>query len=233
MKPTRINNTYLILLWGMLTLCSCSAIKFWPGASIKKAKKEAYDVVIIPGFPYDGKKWNDVIKFRLLWAVYLYENKLATNFIFSGAAVKTPYNEGYIMALYAQKMGIPKENIFIEPFAKHSSENVHYSLQLAKGLGFKRIAVATDPVQGFLLTNYTQRIRNENIPYITIIPRYIREYKFTDEPKIDNWLAFEDDFIALVDKENYWTRKKASLGLSIDYGVKTTRYLKYTKWFKF
>jgi len=223
----------LYILSIALLLNSCSLVKHWPGASIKKAKKEPYDVVIIPGFPYDGKHWNEVIKFRLLWAVYLYENKLATNFIFSGSAVKTPYNEGCIMAQYAAKMGIPKENIFIEPFAEHSSENVYFSLQLAKKMGFKRIAVATDPFQGFLLTNYTQRIRNENIAFINIIPRYIRKHKFADEPKIDQWLAFEDDFVPLTEKQDYWRRKKASLGLDIDYGIKTTRYLKYTKWFKF
>jgi hypothetical protein len=222
-----------ILTCFLLVFCSCSYIKYWPGHTIKKAKKEIYDVVIIPGYPYDGKKWNDVIKFRLLWAVYLYENELVKNFIFSGAAVHTPYNEGYIMALYAHKMGIPKENIFIEPSARHSAENVYFSIQIAKNMGFSRIAIATDPVQGFLLTYYTQRIRNDKIDFINIIPRYIREHKFADEPKIDKWLAFEDDFVALTEKENYWKRKKASLGLDIDYGVKANKYLKYTKWFRF
>lgn len=135
------------------------------------------------------------------------------------------------MALYANKMGIPKEKIFIEPKAKHSSENVYYSLLIAEELGFKRIAIATDPIQGFLLTNYTERIRNKSIDYINFQPKYIRHTKNPDEPKIDFWLAYTNDFTPLVENKNYWERKKESLGLNIDYKMKISDYLKYSKWF--
>lgn len=221
----------ILFLLIITTFSSCTFIKFSPGKCYKKAQNEPYDVVIIPGFPHDGKEWNSVIKYRLLWALHLYENKLANHFIFSGGTVHSPYNEGIIMALYANKMGIPKEKIFIEPRAKHSSENVYYSLLIAEELGFKRIAIATDPVQGFLLTNYTERIRNKSINYINFQPKYIRHTKHPDEPKIDFWLAYNNDFTPLVEKKNYWERKKASLGLDIDYKMEVSEYLKYSKWF--
>jgi hypothetical protein len=227
---TILKKIFSIFLIGLFS--SCSLLKHSPGKSYNKALDVPYDAVIIPGFPHDGKKWNDVIKFRLLWAVHLYENQLAKNFIFSGGSVHTPYNEGMIMALYAAKMGIPKENIFIEPRARHSSENVYYSLQVAEELNFKRVAVATDPVQGFLLTNYTERIRDQKIHYINLQPKKIRPTKHPDEPKIDFWLAYNDDFTPLSSKKKYWERKKESLGLDIDYKMKPSEYLKFSKWFE-
>ena len=81
---------YFIGLFFTLALYSCAYVAHSPGKAYKKASQEPYDVVIIPGFPHDGKEWNEVIKFRLLWAVHLYENNLAKNFIFSGGAVHTP-----------------------------------------------------------------------------------------------------------------------------------------------
>lgn len=226
----RVKIIASLLLLGFSS--SCSFLKHSPGKCYTKAVEQPYDVVIIPGYPHDGKEWNSVIKFRLLWALHLYENKLAKNFIFSGGSVHTPYNEGIIMALYAVKMGIPKENIFIEPRAKHSSENVYYSLLIAEELKFERVAIATDPVQGFLLTNYTERIRNKTIHYINLQPKKIRNVKNPDEPKIDFWLAYNDGFSPLVKDKKYWERKKESLGLSIDYKMKTNEYLKYSKWFR-
>jgi hypothetical protein len=227
MKLKIVVATFLALI-----LSSCSMIKHHPGKGYATASKTRYDAVIIPGFPHDGKEWNDVIKFRLLWALHLYENNLSHYFIFSGGAVHSPYNEGYIMAMYASKMGIPKERIIIEPEAEHSSENIYYSLKICEEKGLKKIAIATDPVQGFLLTNYTERIRNTEIDFINIQPRRIRYMKHCDEPSINASLALEENFVPLKERKKYWDRKKASLGLHIDYGMKIQEFLKYTKWFK-
>jgi len=225
-------NKILFLFIFLPFIFSCSLIKDSPGKAYKNGLKRPYDAVIIPGYPYDGKEWNSVIKFRLLWAKHLYEKGIAKNLIFSGAAVHTKYNEGYIMAMYAHKMGIPKKNIFIEPNAKHSSENIYYSLLICKEEGFKRIAIATDPIQSFLVSNYIERIRNADIDYLTLQPRYIREHKYYDEPIINYELAIEEEFSPLKNKESFWERKKASLGLNIDYGMRVDEYLKYSKWFK-
>ena len=52
---------------------------------------------------------------------------MAKNVMFSGSAVYTPYYESKIMALYAEAIGIPKERIYIETEAEHSTENIFYS----------------------------------------------------------------------------------------------------------
>jgi hypothetical protein len=222
----------LKLSFFIILINACSLIKHHPGKYYKKAKLESYDVAIVPGYPFGGEHWNDVIKYRLLWAKHLYEKKLVKNFVFSGSAVNTKYNEGFIMAMYAYKMGIAKENIFIEPYAEHSSENIYYSLKICKEQGFRKIAVATDPIQSFLLTNYVDRIKNIQVDYLILQPRFIREHKFYDEPSINSTLAIEEGFVPLKERKNYWQRKKASLGLSIDYGMKVSEYLYYSKWLK-
>jgi uncharacterized SAM-binding protein YcdF (DUF218 family) len=68
--------------------------------------------------------------------------------------VHTAYVEAEIMALYAIELGIPKEHIFTESNALHSTENVDYSRIIAGNQSFKRLAVATDPFQSLLLKAY-------------------------------------------------------------------------------
>lgn len=227
MKSRHYFFTFLLLsIFG-----SCTLIKHPPTKSYVKAVKEPYDAVIIPGFPHDGKSWNMVIKFRMLWAVHLYENNLAKNFIFSGGAVHTEYIEAKIMGMYAIKMGIPRENVFIETKAEHSTENVFYSLEIADKMGFKNVAIATDPVQGLLLRHYTERIRHRKINYVNLRPHLIRAKKHCNEPQIDFCNAYVENHIPQKNDKTYLERKKGSLGLNINYGMETNKYLKYSKWF--
>lgn len=67
--------------------------------------------------------------------------------MYSGSSAYSPYYEGEIMALYAIAIGIPKENVFTETRAEHSTENLFYVYLKAKKLGFTHIALATDPFQ--------------------------------------------------------------------------------------
>ncbi len=115
---------------------------------------EPYDAIIVPGIPFHNMEWDWLMKMRVYWGVYLYNEGIAKNIIFSGSAVHTAYVEADIMALYAAELGVPNEHIFVEPNALHSTENVDYSCIIANNECFKRIAVATDPFQSLLLKAY-------------------------------------------------------------------------------
>ena len=157
------------------------------------------------------------MKGRVYWSKYLYDKGIAKNIIYSGAAVYSPYYEGKIMALYAEALGIPKEHIFSEIKAEHSTENIYYSFKLAKKLGFKRIALASDPFQTKLLRKY---IRKKIDPSIAIIPFVVDTLKLIEpgmiDPPIDYQQAFKKDFISLKQREGFWKRWRGTRGKNVD-----------------
>jgi vancomycin permeability regulator SanA len=144
----------VVILALVLTHCSFSR---YAEKSFEKARKEKpFDVVIVPGVPYDTTS-DFVMKMRVYWAKYLYDSGFTHNVIFSGSAVYNPYAEGVIMKIMADSLGIPSDHTFSETSAEHSTENVYYSWKMAKEMGFSKIALATDPYQAGLLRSFSRK----------------------------------------------------------------------------
>jgi uncharacterized SAM-binding protein YcdF (DUF218 family) len=130
----------------------------------------------------------------------LYDRKVAKNIIFSGSAVHTPYVEGLSMKIMADSMGIPNENTFVESLAEHSSENVDFGIRLAHKLGFKKIAVATDPFQSHFIKRFLEacKIKVALVPFpLQMMPLY---HKRT-VPRIDASDAFVKNFVHIQKRE--------------------------------
>jgi uncharacterized SAM-binding protein YcdF (DUF218 family) len=158
-----------------------------------------YDVIIVPGIPCDGGKWGFVMKWRVTWSVFLYKTGITKNIIYSGGAVYTPYTEATIMALYAEKMGVPKEHIFTEVKAEHTTENLYYSYQLAISKGFTKIGFATDPFQSLKTEPYIKEfgLNVKLIPSVVDIMVYLP----VSEYQIDSYKAYQIDFISITKRE--------------------------------
>jgi len=193
----------------MLTKTKCKKL-------YERSRSNVYEAIIVPGIPYNGDLWNRTMKGRVYWAKHLFDEGIAKNIIFSGSSVYTPYAEGEIMRLYACEIGIPRGNIFVESKAEHSTENVYYSHKLAKKLGFRSIALATDPVQSMLLNGFVKR----KVDDIDIIPFVIEILEKNEEkmidPAIDAPLAYKEDFISIVDRESKLKRFRGTLGKNIN-----------------
>ena len=173
-----------------------------------------FDVIIVPGVPYNSDKWGKVMRYRILWAKFLVEKGYAKNIIFSGAAVHTPYVESKIMALYMEALGVPKQNIFTEEKAEHSTENVYYSYYLAKSKGFNNIALATDPYQTNNLTRFIIK-NNFDIKILPIQFDSILIMKIK-EPTIDPSSAYANkSFKALKKRESFFKRLQGTMGKNI------------------
>ncbi len=190
--------------------------------SYEKSKKDAdklnekaanpYDVIIVPGVPYQDVSLKTVLKARLLWAKCLFDRGIAKNIIFSGSAVYTPYIEGKVMKIYADSMGIPAEHTFAEEEAEHSTENIFYSVQMARSLGFKRIALATDHYQAYLLKGYIKK----KFPDVEIITLSYKHINMKNQlPEIDAESAYAGLFVSLVERENRMKRFKGTMGKNI------------------
>jgi len=177
---------------------------------------EKYDMIVVPGVPFENKQWSKTMKERIYWSKYLYNKGIALNVMYSGSAVYTPYCEAEIMALYAEKLGIPKENIFTETLAEHSTENIYYSYKKARKLGFERIALASDPFQTKMLRRFTRKIVNPNVGLIPIVTDTLNGMISEIDPEIEYQKAFVRDFKPLSERKNIIERFKGTRGLDID-----------------
>jgi uncharacterized SAM-binding protein YcdF (DUF218 family) len=201
----------------LLSLNSCAFSSKTCKSLLKISMKENYDIIIVPGVPFENGKWSQTMKERVYWSKYLYDKGITKKIMYSGAAVYSPYFEAEIMALYAEKIGIRKENIYTETLAEHSTENVYYSYKKAKKLGFNRIALASDPFQTKMLKRFTKK---KVSPAIGMIPFVIDTLKKMEpkmiDPEINFQKAFANDFKALPKRESFLKRLKGTRGLDID-----------------
>jgi hypothetical protein len=213
----KINYSFFFFIFTILLFSSCV---LFPPSSIKlfkrAVKNEPYDVIIVPGCPFDGKDWSTAMKGRVIWANYLIKKGIAKNVIFSGGAVYSPYVEGKIMALYAEALGIPKEKIFVEDKAQHSTENVYYSYWMAKKMGFTKIAVASDPFQSNLLMRFTRKRFKLHIAHI---PFVIDTLATIDNihPQINPESAHVENFKSITETQTMHQRSRGTRGKNIKF----------------
>lgn len=186
------------------------------------SKKMTFDAGIVPGVPFKDGKWDSVMKGRVIWAVYLYEQGIIRNIIFSGGAVYSPYYEARIMGLYAQQLGIPETHIFYETRAEHSTENVFYSYQIARRQGFKSIALVTDPFQSSMIKGFTRRRFATRVVHIPFMVDTLKSRNQVDVV-IDPVPAYAQPFQSILDREGFFRRFRGTLGAFIPWEDKRRR----------
>ena len=192
---------FILLCTAVLLLTGCDIIKQQLSAPyIRNLSSAPFDVVIVPGVPFDSGKVSVIYKARLLWVKALFDKGIAKNIIFSGAATHNAYVEGQTMKIMADALGIPTENTFVESSALHSVENVAYSVALAHQLGFKKIAVATDPFQSYYLKHHLadDNFKVALLPFsLDSMPVYFKRTL----PQVDVTSARVENFIPLEKRE--------------------------------
>jgi uncharacterized SAM-binding protein YcdF (DUF218 family) len=206
-----------LFYWHLLTIIVVSIASC---GSTEKAFDQArsrmpFDAIVVPGVPFDTG-WSDAMRLRVQWSHYLYSKGLAKNIIYSGSAVYTPYVEARIMALYAMELGIPAEHIFTEEKAEHSTENIFYSYYLAKDLGFKTVALTTDPFQNSMLRSFV-RAKGLDVTHVPANFDTIRALYPPSCIRIDPTWAKVDDFVALPERESFWKRLRGTMGKNLKY----------------
>jgi hypothetical protein len=188
---------------------------------LEESFHKKYDMIVVPGVPFEDGKWSATMKDRVFWSKYLFEKGIAKNVMYSGSAVYSPYREAEIMAMYGEKLGIPKKNIYTEIKAEHSTENIYYSCRKAKELGFSSIALASDPFQTKMLRQF---IRKKISPDVALIPivydTLISQEAFIQDPVIEYEKARVNNFRSLPKRKSFFERFRGTRGLEID----TTAY---------
>lgn len=210
-------NIFLFLFVILFSSCSFSAKKTISLYETNKSKE--YDVIIVPGVPFENGGWSRTMRARVLWSKFLYDKGIAKQVMYSGSAVYSPYIEAEIMALYGEAIGLSKDDIYTENFAEHSTENLYYGYQYAKKLGFEKVALASDPFQTKLLKRFAKKID----PNIGIMPMvydsvFVLSNKIGD-PEIDYESLKQTDFISIKDREGFWKRLQGTRGKNLKEGL--------------
>ncbi len=215
--PLRLCVKKLLCIGILLSLTSCV---YWQSTCkrlLHKAEKsEPYDAIIIPGVPFDSLEgnWSPIMKIRIYWSFFLYKKGIAKNIIYSGSAVYTPYVESKIMGLYARKLGIPQEHIFIESKAEHSTENIYYSYYLGKRAGFKRMAIASDPFQSRLLKSFAKK-KKLDLGILPMVFDSVETFDLNEPIIIDPSTAYQANFKSIEKRESFWKRLNGTLGKNL------------------
>ena len=201
-----------VLLLAII-LTSCALFHNAKISYLEAKKDKPYDVIIVPGAPYQYGSVTNVLKMRVFWAKHLYDSGYTKNIIFSGSSVYSPYVEGIVMKIMADSLGIPADHSFAETKAEHSTENVYYSWKMAHAMGFKKIALATDPYQSIMLKSFTEKYCGD----VKSIPIIFGTMNFLSKrlPKIDSTSAYVKDFVSITTREGFWERLKGTRGKRI------------------
>lgn len=208
---------FIFFVISVVIIDACSYSNRATKRLLKASASTQFDMVIVPGVPFEHFTWSRTMKGRVYWAKYLYDKGIAKNLMFSGSSVATPYYEATIMALYAEAIGIPREHIFTETRAEHSTENIYYSYRKAKKLGFHKIAIASDPFQTKLLGRFTRKKVSPDIALLPFVIDTMRVLEATmTNPTIDYKQAFNKDFVVLNKREGFWKRLRGTRGLNMD-----------------
>ena len=209
------------VLLTTIFLLSCSYSRKNTARLLTKAYAAApYDIIIVPGVPLENGKWSRTMKGRVYWSKYLFDRGITKNIMYSGNSVYSPYYEAEVMKLYAVALGIPEDHVFCEKKAEHSTENVYYSFLYARKLGFKKIALASDPFQTRTLRGYARKVNPDIglIPFVTDTLKVIEPFML--DPEIDYAKAYNTDFISIKKRDSFWKRLRGTLRGNID----TTAY---------
>ncbi|MFO7939985.1 MAG: YdcF family protein [Bacteroidales bacterium] len=202
--------TFLLLTLLSLHVCGSRPVK-----QFAKAQRNApYEVIIVPGVPYDDDDYTELLAKRIKWAVHLYKSGVTRHIIFSGSAVYTPYVESIIMKQYALAYEVPDSVIFTEKRAEHSVENVYYSYVLAREMGFTKIALATDRFQSRMMEWASSNMKVK-IDFIPIVEDRLEQVNY-GQVQIDPTKAYIPDFVSIEDRESVWERMRGTFGKNVE-----------------
>lgn len=217
-KSKKTLRTITIVLLVIIAIVpSCSYFYVPSKKLLNEAMNEKFDIVVVPGVPFENGKWGTVMKQRVYWSKYLFDKGIARNVMYSGDAVYTPYIEAEIMAMYASAIGIPDSNIYTETKARHSTENIYYSYKLASKLGFTKIALASDALQTKMLSAFVRKKVSEKIYLLPLVADTLKAMEpLMKDPEIDYSKAFVTDFIPITESTGWFKRFKGTLGFDID-----------------
>ena len=95
------------------------------------SKQSAVSLLLVPGCPTKPNgRLSRCLWYRAIWGAEIYRQGLATHIVASGGAVYSPYVEATALKAALMARGVPEHAVTVETQARHTDENIAYSLAL-------------------------------------------------------------------------------------------------------
>lgn len=143
-------------------------------------------VVIVLGAGLAGDKPNAILARRLDKAAdYAEKNPDCIIITSGGQGPAEVVSEAFAMKNYLLEKGVEESRVFMEDRSTTTEENLRFSLEIMKGLGYdelSQVVITTNDFHCFRSSKYAEEEGFENVctlpastPYMTWLPNYIRE----------------------------------------------------------
>jgi uncharacterized SAM-binding protein YcdF (DUF218 family) len=150
-------------IWTILTLLFLGIIfmLIFPRIVFGKLKyngNKTSDAIVILGHPAlkDGSP-SPILRERINKGIELYNKKISSKIICTGAAVKNKYIEAEIIKKELINAGIPSENIICETKARSTWENIKYTKDIMGKENFLKIVIVSSPAHVRRASIYAER----------------------------------------------------------------------------
>lgn len=138
-------------------------------------KAYKYSLILVPGLGPEqpGVALDPKGAKRCKEGAERYRNGLAPFIVVSGGNVhpfKTPFNEAVEMKKYlVNKLGIPDEAVFIEPYARHTTTNIRNTSRMIYNFGMpddKPVLIVTDDSQSAYIVKRMEKTAIRDLGYV-------------------------------------------------------------------
>jgi uncharacterized SAM-binding protein YcdF (DUF218 family) len=159
----------------------------------RQGRVPACDAILVPGCPAhpDGTA-STCIERRVRAGVAAFHEGLAPRLVFSGGAAHNGVVEARAMADFARELGVPDGAMLIEPYARHTTENIRNTAYLLEPFGWRRVLIVTDALQlpfAFVLAQQAGLVPYARLAHPDLPAREIRRRLQLDrwEPVPRHW----------------------------------------------
>ncbi len=182
-------RTMLIILLGLGVAWLVAVVSTYRTTPRQNTAQEHFDVVIALGSPADpdGKvSWEE--RERVGEAVQEIRAGRAEHLIVTGGAAHNQWVEAKVEANFAQRLGIPAADVFVEGQSQNTIQNLYYAWQIMQAHGWTSAEVVSNPSHlpraAVILSHYDKlglkwRVHSSSMPkeyHVTFIAwRYVLE----------------------------------------------------------
>ena len=147
MDPVRAYLFICLIAVGILLISLYLIVAFDLSRHVYDDTPKPSDVILVLGArAHITAAYNPCLVSRMMHAVELYNDKLASTILVSGGTDKEDnVNEAETMKKMAVEMGVPAEHILLEPKSTSTYENLFFSQKIMRANNLHSVIIVTEP----------------------------------------------------------------------------------------
>ncbi len=163
--------------------------------AIDDLKKSDYDLILVLGAGVWNNRPSHLLEDRLLKAIELYDNNIATKILMSGDSGDQYYNEVIVMEKYALDKGVKSDDLLVDPYGFATYDSLYRTKEVFNA---KKIIIVTQDYHLYRSLYIGDKLGLEVYGYSANIRSFNDQLKWD----IREFLARAKDFFKVIIKPN-------------------------------